>query len=216
MTGILECQEFAPLVRRPSCAMIALGRKLKLKAPHGNDSPNSRIRVPPGSLRPVQCLRCPTRDLHGRAPKATINDRAARASGSPGIALARISRGRPGPRNACGSGSRAAPERRVACVLARHHAARRARAHHVCRRRLGIVASRIEGLGWTAHASLDLAVPFGRVFKLTPQAGYSFGSVGKSFSQATVFRRGRAVVRSTSFSDPIRGSWLSLQLSAAF
>ena len=80
----------------------------------------------------------------------------------------------------------------------------------------GSVTSRIAGSAWTVQGALDVTIPIGHVFELTPQAGYTFGSVGASFSQATVFRRGRGVARSTSFSDPIRGSWLSLQLSAAF
>ena len=50
-------------------------------------------------------------------------------------------------------------------------------------------------------------------YKLTQN---SFGSVGATFSQATLVRRGREVVRSTAFRDAIRGSWLSLQLSAVF
>jgi hypothetical protein len=80
----------------------------------------------------------------------------------------------------------------------------------------GIVTSRITGSAWTAQSSLDVTIPLGRVFELTPQAGYTFGNVGASFSQAAVLRRGRGVARSTAFNDDIRGSWLSLQLTAVF
>lgn len=80
----------------------------------------------------------------------------------------------------------------------------------------GLIRNRITGSAWTAQASLDVTIPLGRTFELTPQAGYTLGSVGASFAQSTVFRRGRAFGQSTSFSDAIRGNWLSLQLSAAF
>ena len=80
----------------------------------------------------------------------------------------------------------------------------------------GFVTSRITGSAWTAQGSLDLTIPLGSVFELTPQAGYAFGNVGASFSQAAAVRRGRGIVRSSSFNDSIRGQWLSVQLSAVF
>ncbi|MDQ2667013.1 MAG: hypothetical protein M3Z05_13485, partial [Gemmatimonadota bacterium] len=80
----------------------------------------------------------------------------------------------------------------------------------------GIVRNRITGSAWTTQGSVDVTIPLGNTFELTPQAGYAFGSVGASFAQSAVTRRGRAVGQSTSFSDSIRGSWVSIQLSAAF
>ena len=80
----------------------------------------------------------------------------------------------------------------------------------------GIIRSRVTGSAWTAQGSLDVSIPLGSTFELTPQAGYTFGSVGASFAQTVVLRRGRGVGQSTSFADSIRGSWLSIQLSAAF
>jgi hypothetical protein len=80
----------------------------------------------------------------------------------------------------------------------------------------GLVTSRITGSAWTAQGSLDVTIPLGGVFELTPQAGYAIGNVGAAFSQAAVLRRGRGVARNTSFNDAIRGSWLSLQLAAVF
>jgi hypothetical protein len=80
----------------------------------------------------------------------------------------------------------------------------------------GLIRSRITGSAWTAQSGIDVTIPFGRTFELTPQVGYVFGSVDASFSQSTVLRRGRTVGQSTAFSDAIRGSWVSLQLTAAF
>ena len=80
----------------------------------------------------------------------------------------------------------------------------------------GLIRNRITGTAWTAQGSLDVTIPLGRTFELTPQAGYTVGSVGASFAQSTALRRGRAIGQATSFSDAIRGGWLSLQFSAAF
>lgn len=79
----------------------------------------------------------------------------------------------------------------------------------------GIIKNRMTGSAWTAQTSIDVTIPLGGIFELTPQAGYTFGSVGASFSQSAVLRRGR-VSKSTAFTDAILGSWLSVQLSAGF
>lgn len=79
----------------------------------------------------------------------------------------------------------------------------------------GIIKNRMTGSAWTAQTGIDVTIPLGRIFELTPQAGYTFGSVGASFSQSAVLRRGR-VSKSTAFTDAILGSWLSVQLSAGF
>lgn len=81
---------------------------------------------------------------------------------------------------------------------------------------LGVVSSRSSGSAWTASAGLDVTIPFGGIFELTPQAGYTAGTVGASYAQTTVLRRGRGLVQSTSFRDAIRGTWISLQLAALF
>jgi len=80
----------------------------------------------------------------------------------------------------------------------------------------GLIHNRISGTAWTAASGIDVTIPLGATFELTPQAGYTFGSVGASFSQSAVTRRGRAVGHSTSFTDAIRGTWVSVQLSASF
>jgi hypothetical protein len=80
----------------------------------------------------------------------------------------------------------------------------------------GSIHNRITGSAWTAQSGIDVTIPLGRTFELTPQAGYTFGSVGASFSQSAVTRRGRAVGQSSSFTDSIRGTYVSVQLSAAF
>jgi hypothetical protein len=79
----------------------------------------------------------------------------------------------------------------------------------------GILRSDVSGNAWTFQSGLDVAIPAGDRFEITPQAGYAFGSVGATFAQSTVLRRGR-VGRTSAFSDAIRGSWLSLQISATF
>ncbi|MEP6999181.1 MAG: hypothetical protein ABI969_01800 [bacterium] len=80
----------------------------------------------------------------------------------------------------------------------------------------GLIRNRIAGSAWTVQSGIDVTIPLGGAFELTPQAGYTFGSIGASFSQSVVTRRGRPVGQSTSFTDAIRGTWLSVQLSAAF
>ena len=80
----------------------------------------------------------------------------------------------------------------------------------------GVLRSSISASAWTAQTGIDLTVPLGTRFELTPQVGYTFGNVGAALSQTAVARRGRGVTQATVFSDAIRGSWVSLQLSAAF
>ncbi|CAN5386617.1 hypothetical protein BH09GEM1_BH09GEM1_06370 [soil metagenome] len=80
----------------------------------------------------------------------------------------------------------------------------------------GVLRSNISGSAWTAQAGIDVTVPVGARFELTPQLGYTIGNVGAALSQTTFFRRGRGLTQATSFSDAIHGSWVSLQLSAAF
>ena len=80
----------------------------------------------------------------------------------------------------------------------------------------GIIRNRITGSAWTAQPSVDVTIPLGRTFELTPQAGYTVGRVGATFAQSAAVRRGRGLVQSSTFSDAIRGSWLSIQLSATF
>ncbi len=80
----------------------------------------------------------------------------------------------------------------------------------------GQVRSRNSGSAWTATTGLDVSIPLGSVFELTPQVGYTFGSVEASYAQTTVLRRGRGLTQSASFSDSIRGTWIALQLAALF
>ena len=56
----------------------------------------------------------------------------------------------------------------------------------------------------------------GTRFELTPQVGYAIGNVGAALSRTAVVRRGRGITQAAVFSDAIRGSWVSLQLSATF
>ena len=74
----------------------------------------------------------------------------------------------------------------------------------------------VTGSAWALASSLDLAIPLGDVFELTPQAGYTFGAVGASFTTTAATRTGRQLGRVSSFSDNVRGSWLSLQVTATF
>jgi len=79
----------------------------------------------------------------------------------------------------------------------------------------GQIRNRISGSAWTEQPSIDVAVPLGARFELTPQVGYAFGSVNASVTQTAV-RRGRVVGQGSSFSDGVRGQWISVQLSAGF
>ncbi len=79
----------------------------------------------------------------------------------------------------------------------------------------GLVRTVLSGTAWTMQLGLDVAIPLGGVFELTPQAGYTFGRVGASFAETAAIRRGRGLVRTTAFSDSIRGRWFGIQLSAS-
>jgi hypothetical protein len=76
--------------------------------------------------------------------------------------------------------------------------------------RLSGIPATLVASGTTASASLGLAIPLGRYMTLTPEAGGAFGSVGQTVS-ARFPRR----TRSQSFSDPIRGGWVTLEVSIA-
>ncbi len=73
----------------------------------------------------------------------------------------------------------------------------------------GIPAT-LDASGTTATASLGVAVPVGRWITVTPEVGGAAGSVGQTVS-ARFPRR----TRSQSFSDPIRGGWVTLEVSIA-
>ncbi|MES2177820.1 MAG: hypothetical protein V4550_08120 [Gemmatimonadota bacterium] len=79
----------------------------------------------------------------------------------------------------------------------------------------GLLVNEVTGSSWTMQAGLDLSIPIGNVFELTPQLGYTFGTVSSASSQAAAVRRGRGIVRTSGFSDAIRGRWFSIQLSAS-
>ena len=79
----------------------------------------------------------------------------------------------------------------------------------------GAVRSDLSGSSWTLQSGVDVSIPVGDRFELTPTVGYAFGSVGATVSQAATVRRGR-VTRTSSFADGIRGTWLALQFSASF
>jgi hypothetical protein len=64
--------------------------------------------------------------------------------------------------------------------------------------------------GQTASVSFGVAVPIGRIVTLTPEVGGVFGSVGQTVSAQ--FPR---QVRSQSFTDPIRGGWVSIEVSVS-
>ena len=74
-----------------------------------------------------------------------------------------------------------------------------------------IVSGRLTTLaasGNTSTASLGMSIPIGGFLTVTPEVGGAFGTVGQVVS-AQFPRR----VRSRSFSDPIRGGWVALELS---
>jgi hypothetical protein len=73
----------------------------------------------------------------------------------------------------------------------------------------GIPAT-LEASGTTTSASLAVSVPVGSHLTLTPEVGGATGSVGQTVS-ARFPRR----TRSQSFSDAIRGGWVTLEVSIA-
>ncbi len=68
----------------------------------------------------------------------------------------------------------------------------------------------LDASGQTASLSLGVSVPLGSVVTITPEVGGVFGNVGQTVS-AQYPRR----VRRQSFSDPIRGGWISIELSVS-
>jgi len=76
--------------------------------------------------------------------------------------------------------------------------------------RLNGIPSTLVASGTTASASLGVSIPLGRYLTVTPEVGGAFGSVGQTVS-ARFPRR----TRSQSFSDPIRGGWVTLEVSIA-
>jgi hypothetical protein len=80
---------------------------------------------------------------------------------------------------------------------------------------IGIVRSVVSGSSWTMQPGIDVSIPLGSVFELTPQASWTFGSVSSAASQSAVLRRGRGVVRNSGGNEGIRGYSLSIQLSAS-
>ena len=72
------------------------------------------------------------------------------------------------------------------------------------------IPTTLDASGTTASASLGLSIPIGRYVTVTPEVGGAFGNVGQTVS-ARFPRR----TRSQSFSDPIRGGWVTLELSIA-
>ena len=75
------------------------------------------------------------------------------------------------------------------------------------------VSTGLYASGQTASLSLGLAVPVGRFITVTPEVGGAFGSVGQTVTSSFPRRFGRPITRSQSFSDAIRGGWVSLELS---
>jgi hypothetical protein len=75
---------------------------------------------------------------------------------------------------------------------------------------LGGIPAALAASGTTASASIGVAVPLGRFVTVTPEVGGAVGSVGQTVSQRFPRR-----TRTQSFSDPIRGGWLTLEVSIA-
>jgi hypothetical protein len=67
--------------------------------------------------------------------------------------------------------------------------------------------------GYTASASVGLAVPVGRYLTLTPEVGAAFGSVNQTVTSQFPRRFGRPLARTQAFSDPIRGGWVALEVA---
>jgi hypothetical protein len=77
------------------------------------------------------------------------------------------------------------------------------------------LTTQLAASGYTTSVSLALSVPLGRFVTLTPEIGGAFGSVSQTVSSVFPRRFLRPVVRSQTFSDPIRGGWLALELTLA-
>ena len=72
------------------------------------------------------------------------------------------------------------------------------------------VPTTLSATGTTTSASLGLSVPVGRHITVTPEVGGAAGSVRQTVSARFPRRR-----RNQSFSDPIRGGWVTLEISIA-
>ncbi len=72
------------------------------------------------------------------------------------------------------------------------------------------VVTTLDALGQTSSASIGVSVPIGRLLTVTPEIGGVFGTVGQDVSAQFP----RRVVR-RSFSDPVRGGWLALDVTIA-
>lgn len=70
------------------------------------------------------------------------------------------------------------------------------------------LATTLDASGNTATAGLGLSIPLGRLVTITPEVGGVFGSVGQQVSAQFP----RRVLRQ-SFSDPVRGGWVALEVS---
>jgi len=77
------------------------------------------------------------------------------------------------------------------------------------------VTTGLNASGQTASVSLGLAVPLGRFITVAPEVGGAFGSVGQTVTSTFPRRFGRPITRAQSFSDPIRGGWVALEVSIA-
>ncbi|HYW49391.1 MAG TPA: hypothetical protein VE861_02230, partial [Gemmatimonadaceae bacterium] len=74
--------------------------------------------------------------------------------------------------------------------------------------RVNRVPTTIDASGSTGSVSVGVLVPIGAHLTLTPEVGGAFGSVGQTTSARFPLR-----TRQSSFSDPIRGSWASLEIT---
>jgi hypothetical protein len=79
-----------------------------------------------------------------------------------------------------------------------------------------LMRSRIDASGWTAAFGFGASFPLGENLDIEPEAGYTIGNVGATFSRTVVTRRGRQSGTASGFSDSIRGGWLTLELHASF
>lgn len=76
--------------------------------------------------------------------------------------------------------------------------------------------NRIDAGGWTASFGLGASLPLGNHLDLDPEAGYTVGNVGATFSETIIGPGGRPISSASRFSDSIRGSWLTLEVRASF
>lgn len=78
---------------------------------------------------------------------------------------------------------------------------------------VGTTTTQLSASGYTGSLSLGLAIPVGKWLTLTPEVGGAFGSVGQTVTSTFPTRFRRPLVRSQSFTDPIRGRWVALEVS---